>query len=101
VPDPIPYRFDRTHVAAELHAAYDELEAGAETGKTVAVAGRVMALRRQGKLAFGELRDSSGAVQLFALASVTERFDAFTGLRRGDWIGATGEVVRPALASSP
>jgi len=94
VPEPIPYRFDRTHVAAELHAAYGDLEPGAETGKTVAVAGRVMALRRQGKLAFAELRDSSGAVQLFALAAVTSRFDAFTALHRGDWVGATGEVVK-------
>ena len=41
-----------------------------------------------------ELRDASGAVQLFALASLTERFDEFTRLNLGDWIGARGEVVR-------
>jgi lysyl-tRNA synthetase class 2 len=41
------------------------------------VAGRIMLLRKQGKLAFGELRDASGSVQLFALAAVTERFDEF------------------------
>ena len=94
MPDPIPYRFDRTHVAADLHAAYDDLEPGAETGKTVAVADESDFARVQSKLAFAELRDSSGGVQLFALAATTARFDALTALRRGDWIGATGEVVK-------
>ena len=61
---------------------------------TVAVAGRVMLVRPQGKLAFATLRDSSGEVQLFALAAVTEGFDAFGELRIGDWVGAVGEVVR-------
>jgi lysyl-tRNA synthetase class II len=32
------------------------------------VAGRLMLSRPQGKLAFAELRDASGSVQLFALA---------------------------------
>ena len=30
-----------------------------------------------------------GAVQLFARAAVTERFDEFVKLSLGDWIGAT------------
>ena len=90
----IPYRFDRTDAAAGLHAAYDGLDDGAETAKTVSVAGRVMLLRGQGKLAFASLRDSSGSIQLFALAAVTAEFEAFTKLHLGDWIGATGEVVK-------
>jgi lysyl-tRNA synthetase class 2 len=90
----VPYRFERTADAATLHAAYDGLEDGAETGVTVSVAGRLMLRRVQGRLAFGELRDSSGAVQLFALKSETEDFDGFAALSLGDWIGATGEVVK-------
>jgi lysyl-tRNA synthetase class 2 len=53
-----------------------------------------MLSRPQGKLAFAELRDASGSVQLFALAAVTAEFDSFVRLNLGDWIGATGEVVR-------
>ena len=53
-----------------------------------------MLSRPQGKLAFAELRDNSGSVQLFALASLTENFDEFVRLNLGDWVGATGEVVR-------
>ncbi len=90
----VPYRFDRTHAAAAVVEAWSSLEAGEESGVTVSVAGRIMLARPQGKLAFAELRDTSGSVQLFALASLTERFDEFVKLNLGDWIGARGEVVR-------
>jgi lysyl-tRNA synthetase class 2 len=45
-------------------------------------------------LAFATLRDSSGEIQLFALAAVTEDFEDFAKLHLGDWVGVTGEVVR-------
>ena len=90
----IPYRFDRTHDAAAVVEAWSSLAPGEESGVTVGVAGRIMLSRPQGKLAFAELRDNSGSVQLFALASMTERFDEFIRLNLGDWVGATGEVVR-------
>jgi lysyl-tRNA synthetase class 2 len=91
---PIPYRFERTAEAADLQAHFADLAPGDETGETVSVAGRVMLNRPQGKVAFAELRDSSGAVQLFALAKTTAEFEEFTRLSLGDWIGARGEVVR-------
>ncbi|MDQ2728218.1 MAG: lysine--tRNA ligase [Actinomycetota bacterium] len=93
-PTPIPYRFDRTVTAAELSADHAALGAGEETGRVVSVAGRLMLRREMGKLAFGELRDSSGSIQLFAGATWTDGFAEFTRLSLGDWIGATGEVVR-------
>jgi lysyl-tRNA synthetase class 2 len=90
-----PYRFEVTATTAELRAAHDGLEAGEETGITVSVAGRVMLHRAQGKLAFATLRDGSGGeIQLFALAAVTEAFEDFTKINLGDWVGATGEVVK-------
>ena len=89
-----PYRFDRTHEAAAVADAWSTLAPGEESGVTVGVAGRVMLARPQGKLAFAELRDASGSVQLFALATSTKRFEEFTRLNLGDWVGATGEVVR-------
>ncbi|MHB8219431.1 MAG: lysine--tRNA ligase [Acidimicrobiales bacterium] len=92
--DAIPYRYDRTATAADVAAQGAGLEPGGESGREVAVAGRVMLSRPQGRLAFAELRDSSGAVQLMALHAATAGFDAFTRLRLGDWIGARGEIVR-------
>ena len=54
-------RFDRTHTAAEVHEHWDGIEAGAETTDEVRVAGRILLLRRQGKLTFATLRDGSGS----------------------------------------
>ena len=90
----MPYRFERTHDAAAVVEAWSALAPGEESGVTVGVAGRVMLSRPQGKLAFAELRDNSGSVQLFALSKVTERFEEFTKLNLGDWVGVVGEVVR-------
>jgi lysyl-tRNA synthetase class 2 len=90
----IPYRYEVTHTAAQVVAGWGDLEVAAESGDTVSVAGRLMFLRAQGKVAFGELRDSSGSIQLFAQVDTTEHLAEFVKLSLGDWIGARGEVVR-------
>ncbi len=89
-----PYRFDRTATAAAVVDRWAGLAAGDESGEAVSVAGRVLRLRPQGKLAFAELRDESGAIQLLAFGQSTADFDAFVRLHLGDWIGARGEVIR-------
>ena len=43
--DPYPVEVARTHTLAEIRQAYSELEANAETGEIVGVAGRVMFAR--------------------------------------------------------
>src|SRR3954463_13482500 len=93
MPD-VPYRFGPVRSAAALHAEYDALDAGAETGVEVSVAGRIMLHRPTGKLCFSSLRDSSGAIQLFSGTNWTADFEGMTKLSLGDWIGATGEVVK-------
>ena len=89
-----PYSFAHNAYAGDLQQTWDHLIDGEESGVTVHVAGRVMLLRTQGKLAFATMRDSTGEVQLFALAALTERFDEFVRLHLGDWVGVVGEVVR-------
>ncbi len=90
-----PYTFDKTHSAQQVHAEFDDkVEAGEHTESVVSVAGRLMLRRGQGKLAFGQLHDSSGVVQLFAPADVTPQFDEFVGLSLGDWIGVTGTIMK-------
>ena len=90
----IGYRFETTSGAGDVVRSHRHVEPGEETGVTVAVAGRLMLSRPQGRLAFAELRDWTGSVQLFALAALTPEFDEFCSLALGDWIGVTGEVVR-------
>lgn len=90
----IPYRFERTHQAAEIVEGWGGLAPEEESGVTVGVAGRIMLSRPSGGIAFAELRDNSGSIQLFAGKKWTARFDEFAKLSLGDWIGAKGEVVR-------
>ncbi|HUS79996.1 MAG TPA: lysine--tRNA ligase, partial [Armatimonadota bacterium] len=84
-------RYDRTHTAAELDEGFGDLE-----GQTVAVAGRLMAVREHGKSAFADLADETGRVQLFVRLNnlSEERFAAFGDLDIGDIVGATGELMR-------
>lgn len=89
-----PYAFPHDTYAREVVERFDGLAPGEESGTVVTVAGRVMLVRPQGKLGFATLRDSTGEVQLFALASATAAFERFGELRIGDWVGAAGEVVR-------
>lgn len=89
----IPYSYHPTIDTATLRESFGYLGPAASTGVVHCVAGRVMLLRTQGKIAFGELRDSRGHVQLFASADATENFESFAGLSLGTWIGATGEVI--------
>jgi lysyl-tRNA synthetase class 2 len=89
-----PYTFAHNAFADALQTTYAHLANGEESGVSVNVAGRLMLLRRQGKLAFGTMRDSSGEIQLFALTDLANDFEEFTRLHLGDWVGVTGEVVR-------
>src|SRR5579872_2212123 len=90
----VPYRYERTDEAAALQERYAPLTPGEETDDAVSVAGRVMLVRPQGKLAFATLRDASGQVQLFARAGVADDFEGFAKLSLGDWVGAAGRVVK-------
>jgi lysyl-tRNA synthetase, class II len=89
-----PYRFPGTTPIADVVATFRTLEAGESTPTTVTVAGRVLLSRPQGRVAFAQCRDWTGTIQLFALEVSTEDFEAFTKITLGDWVGATGEVIR-------
>ena len=93
--DPYPVRFDRTHTAAAVHEGWSGLEPGTETDDEVAVAGRIMLLRRQGKLTFATIRDGTGTIQLFVSRADLgdDAHAAFDELDLGDWIGVSGTVM--------
>ena len=90
--DPYGHAFAYSHHLADLAEQYADLEDGASTEDEVKVAGRVMAKRDQGKLAFLELRDSTGDMQLFCRINALGE-DAFAELKDldvGDWIRRRG-----------
>jgi len=90
----VPYRVEVTEHAGHLQERFAALAPGAGSGEEVTVAGRVMRRREMGKLAFMTMTDWTGSVQLFAGAQWTERFDELKKLSLGDWVDASGEVVR-------
>jgi lysyl-tRNA synthetase class 2 len=94
--EPFALRYDRDTTAAEVAESFASLPDGGGSARTVRVAGRLMGLRRHGKLTFGVLRDGTGDVQLF-LSEETLGPDAYRrldDLDLGDWVGAAGEVVK-------
>jgi lysyl-tRNA synthetase class 2 len=55
-----------------------------------------MTIRSQGKVAFADLQDASGRIQLFAQQAVLgeDAMKAFSALGVGDIVGAEGEIMR-------
>ena len=65
--EPYAYKWDRTHTANQLQYIYRHLGNGEESDSEngyVSVAGRIVARRAFGKLAFLTLRDDSGIIQV-------------------------------------
>ena len=94
--DPYGHAFAYTHHIADLNEAYAGLEDGESTEDAVAIAGRVMAKRDQGKLAFLELRDATADMQLFCRVNALgeDSFAKLKDLDVGDWIGVHGTMMR-------
>ena len=89
----VPVRPRRLRRGAAEHVLVTSVTATSRVRSSTSRGGSML-LRRQGKLAFATMRDSSGEIQLFALDGVTANFEEFTKLHLGDWVGVEGEVVR-------
>jgi lysyl-tRNA synthetase, class II len=102
--NPYAYRWEITHRAAELQAKFVELANGEEAAVEVAIAGRILARRVMGKLAFFNLQDETGTIQLYLekqrlqeqMAAIdTEAFNHLKQLTDvGDILGAKGTIRR-------
>ena len=94
--NPYPIASEVTAHAAQLEKDYVDLPDGEDTQDVASVAGRIRALRRQGKAAFIVLEDVSGQIQLFC--RVNDLGEEGWGLLRqldlGDIVNATGRVLR-------
>ena len=93
-----PNQFPATHTIPQVRAKWDsstgeELEA---TRVTVAVAGRIMAIRAQGKAGFATLQQDGQRLQIYVrLDAVGEAgFALYKLLDLGDHIGVAGYLVR-------
>ena len=80
----------------ELDERYADLEPGAETEDVVIVAGRVVATRDQGKIVFLVSATPPATCSSSRRVNVLgeDAFSAVKDLDLGDWVGATGTVLR-------
>jgi lysyl-tRNA synthetase, class II len=93
-----PNDFKREHLAADIHAEYEALDADAlaEKAVRVTVAGRMMTRRVMGKASFANLQDMSGKIQLYVARDLLPEgvYQNFKSWDLGDIIGAAGEVFK-------
>jgi lysyl-tRNA synthetase class 2 len=93
-----PNQFPASHTVPEVRAKWGEATAEAlEASRvTVAVAGRIMAIRGQGKAGFATLQQGGERLQIYVrLDAVGEQgFALYKLLDLGDHIGATGYLFR-------
>lgn len=84
--NPYPHVFDKTHTVGQ--ALQSE-------GQVVRTAGKVFSYREHGNIAFADLGDETGKVQIFfQKAKLGESFKNLKLLDIGDFLGVEGEVGR-------
>jgi len=101
--NPFGYKWEITHHAGELQQQYVDLENGEEAAVEVSIAGRIIARRVFGKLAFFTLQDETGTIQLYLdkkriTAAMPHLDNAFNLLKKqtdaGDFLGVKGTIKR-------
>jgi lysyl-tRNA synthetase class 2 len=98
--EPFKYIFNRSCSIAEARAAFEAAEKNApdsdQVNVPVTVAGRMVALRGQGKVTFADLRDQSDRIQVFFRKNDLgdEAYEQLSDLDIGDFLGVEGHVFR-------
>jgi lysyl-tRNA synthetase class 2 len=92
--EPFPHAFPGVEPVASVREQHSGLEAGDETDAHHRIAGRLAARRGQGKMAFLDLVDRTGRIQLQARIDELgpERMEMLLGLDLGDLIGVDGSA---------
>lgn len=96
--DPYPAEASRTHVTLDILNNFEALD-----GQQSTVAGRIVSIRKFGKLAFIVIRDFSGQLQLFIKSDIIEQTDGSINqlgidqlplLDTGDFVQASGRIIK-------
>lgn len=85
------YSYDVDNYSKNIKDNFETLE-----GKDVAIAGRIMAIRRMGKASFTHIQDKDGRIQIYLKKDEIgeEAYNIFKLLDIGDIIGVTGYVFK-------
>ena len=88
--DPYPERVERSH---KIEALLKNQTAYVRDQKLVTITGRLDAMRRQGKVGFGNVRDETGRIQIFVKFDLVgeDNYQVFKLLDLGDFVQVRGE----------
>jgi len=94
--EPFPHVYEGVEPIASVLLAHEGLEAGEDSDATHRVAGRLAARRGQGKMAWLDLVDRSGRIQLQSRVDVLgpESHERLLSLDLGDLVGVDGTAFR-------
>jgi len=96
--NPYPAVVKRDRQIFKIHKQFNHLE-----GKTLSITGRIGNIRKFGKIAFITISDTTGTIQLFLREDHVRLLNQTNGtigmaqlplLDSGDFLGATGEVIK-------
>lgn len=96
--NPYPAKTKRTHVLADVTGQFDKLE-----GQEASLVGRIVSIRKFGKLAFIVIKDATGSLQLFLRDGEVEKLAAENSqlgleqinlLDSGDFVQASGQIIK-------
>ncbi len=92
--NPYPYRYEPNATAEHIQEKYKDLQENSTTEDVYRIAGRIVALRRIGKVTFMQLQDNTGRIQIFFKEDDLgkERYKLLKLYDMGDWIGAQGNI---------
>lgn len=92
--DPYPYRYEPSATAKLIKDKYKDLPKDSVTEDSFRIAGRIMELRRMGKIQFMKLQDHTDRMQVFFSANDCdkEKYDLLKLFDVGDWMGVQGKV---------
>ncbi len=84
-------KWDVDHHSKDIKDSFEEKE-----GKSVVMAGRIMAKRQMGKASFVDIQDKQGRIQCYVRqdAITPEEYEVFLSYDLGDIIGIKGEVFK-------
>lgn len=94
--NPYPTSFNKTHSAANILDSFSDEHP--EKHQHVAVAGRIVSLRKMGKASFCHIQDQSGKIQLYLkMDDLPDWYEHLRLLDIGDIVGAVGFVFRTRM----
>ncbi len=94
--NPYPYKYDARNKANELAEKYAALKPEEKTSDKVSVAGRIISLRRMGKVTFLHVLDGTGKIQAYFSNDEMgeDKYSLLKLFDMGDWIGISGKIFK-------